>query len=182
MTKQSTDHQTYLWIDFETTGIDPAECQITEVGAILTYGPDTGFDEIERMATAIRLPYDTAWQRGALDMAKKSGLLDRLDIDDLPSLRRVRDEIARMILAYDQPILAARNAGFERGFIDAHLADLADRLHYRAFDVTPLCLIDPSLYDYDHGVEGRPHRALYDIERDLEYAREFVRRYQGVDQ
>jgi len=182
MTSQDTDHQTYLWVDFETTGIDPAECQITEVGAILTYGPDRGFEEIDRYQAIVDLPYDTAWRRVALDMAIESGLAARMDAAPGKKINRIVEDLCRVVARFERPILAARNVGFERGFIDAHLPDLADRLHYRAFDVTPLCIIDPSLYDYDHGVDGVPHRALYDIERDLEYAREFVRRYQGVGQ
>ena len=176
------DHQTYLWIDFETTGIDPAECQITEVGAILTYGPDRGFEEIDRFETVVHRKKDSQWYRGALDMARDSGLLDEMDRGHGRSLPQASAALFHRIVRFDRPILAARNVGFERGFIDAHMPDLSDRLHYRAFDVTPLCLIDPTLYDYDHGVDGTPHRAMYDIERDLEYAREFVRRYQGVDQ
>lgn len=71
----------YLWIDLETTGLDPARCAIAEVGALLTdesgergtvtrRGDDT-FDAI------VRLTADD-WQRGdgpALTMAAANGLL-----------------------------------------------------------------------------------------------------------
>ena len=168
----------YLWCDLETTGLDPDRCEITEIATIITKGPDTGFEEIEAQESLIDLPGDTMWQEGAYEMARDSGLLEELNDDN-----RGRDpvevgyDLSLALARFDRVYLAARNVEFERGFLEAHMPDLADVLHYRAFDVTPLFMIDPDLYDYDPDVEGTPHRAAFDIWRDLEYAREFVRRY-----
>ena len=175
----------YFWCDLETTGLDPAVCSITEIAVILTKGPETGFEEIDRYHRGVR-NVSPLWQATAYEMAKASGLLSpggelaaglvTVSSSDLGG------DLSRLIAKYDRPILAARNTAFERGFLAAHAPGVARRLHYREFDVTPLFLIDPDLYNYEHGVTGTPHRAMYDIERDLEYAREFARRYHGGGQ
>ena len=174
---ESPEH-VYLWCDLETTGLDPDRCEITEIATILTKGPDTGFEEIEAQESLIDLPGDTMWQEGAYEMAHDSGLLEELNNDGRGrSLSAVERDLCQTLARFDRVYLAARNVGFERGFLEAHMPDLAHILHYRAFDVTPLFMIAPNLYDYDPDVEGTPHRAAFDIRRDLEYAREFVRRY-----
>ena len=174
---ESTEH-VYLWCDLETTGLDPDRCEITEIATIITKGPDAGFEEITSKQSLIELPGDTMWQAGAYEMARDSGLLEELNNDG-----RGRDpvevgyDLSLDLARFDRVYLAARNVEFERVFLEAHMPYLSDMLHYRAFDVTPLFMIDPDLYYYDTGVEGTPHRAAFDIRRDLEYAREFVRRY-----
>lgn len=166
--------QTYLFCDLETTGLDPKSCSIIEIACILTRGPDTGFQEIGRYETFVE-PGPT-WERKALEMHQQSGLLNDMEgTRSLPIIAAAM-EARRIVAGYSRPIFAARNPHFDRGFIAEHMLVLDVALHYRQFDITTICLIDPSLYDYDHGVEGTPHRAMYDCERDLEYAREFVKR------
>lgn len=167
--------EAYLFCDLETTGLDARDCSITEIACILTHGPSTGFEEIDDYHALIS--GDRLWQRGAFEMAQESGLIEELDEKPTFSPGQVEAGVAQMIARFDRVYLAARNTAFERSFLREHLPGLEKCLHYREYDVTALTLTDPDLKDYDPDVDGEPHRAEYDIRRDLELAREFVRRH-----
>lgn len=193
MQDQKTD--LYVWLDVETTGLDPETCAVIEVGFIITDGPETGFREIPGMRGEIfvdpqRPGLASDAEKEAFEMHRKSGRwaawCDAADSGDIHRMMptrlvdqwlRAALEAVREVVPGARFYLAARNPQFDRRFIESDFPRFAKEMHYRNFDVSALCLVDPSLYDYEHGVEGEPHRAMYDILRDLEYAREFVRRY-----
>lgn len=170
--------QTYLWVDLETTGLDPDIHTITEIAMIVTKGPETGFGEIDRYESVIAVPGSVPWSLPALRMAEESGLFEELEAGKGSPMERVVVEAVRMILKYDRPILASRNTSFERSFLKKYLLPLEELLHYREFDVTPLRLIDP--LPFTNNDPGTPHRAMYDIERDLNGARAFVEAYNSA--
>jgi oligoribonuclease len=155
----------YLWLDLETTGLDPDTCCVIEVGAILT---DEDFVEIDRYDRVIGpKAYDpTAWERDALKMHRESGLLDA-HLDATPvAWRSHLNTMCRgyggSILSYGEVALAGRNPHFDRQWFDP------DGLHYRMFDVTTIYMLRPDLKP-----ANTSHRAIEDIEADLEAARAF---------
>lgn len=167
----------YLWIDFETTGLDPEKCAIVEVAAILTEGPAAGYTPIDTYYSLVDDEGAPCWSQYTIDMHTKTGLLADLAAGPAAKISDVEAALLKKIVYCKRPILAARNPQFERAFIASYMPKLDKRLHYRHHDVTTICQIDPTLYGYDHGVEGAEHRARFDIHRDLQYAREFARRY-----
>lgn len=191
----SDKKELYVWVDVETTGLNPATCSVIEVAFVITEGPETGFKEVAGARGSVfvdpghAIDEPTKEQKRAFEMHKESGLWAAwcrasdagYTYETHQADNWLCEFLAEVWLDYPAArlYLAARNPQFDRRFIESDFPRFAKELHYRNFDVSALCLVDPSLYDYEHGVEGEPHRAMYDILRDLEYAREFVRRFRS---
>ena len=128
-----------VWIDLETTGLDPISDTILEVGAIVTsedletvvMGPDIIVgqtdDVVERMVPEVR------------DMHQKSGLLDCVHASNA-TLDYACAAVTRFALDHLQdpsrtPV-CGNNIAFDRGFLARHIPDLNDLFHYRSIDVS----------------------------------------------
>jgi oligoribonuclease len=172
----------YLFCDLETTGIDPKRCEVLEVAAILTDGPEEGFRELCRYEAVVKLPDNSLWHQRAMEMHVKTGLIaveptvNSVHVADREIYTKMR-KVLSTDLVKGSLVLAGRNPQFDRSFIKRHLHYLHCVLHYRMLDVTTLitCLGYPA--EFVSGVDGEPHRAMYGIERDLELVREYTRLY-----
>ena len=168
-----------LWIDVETTGLDPCHHELLEVAAILT---DTRLNEVRRMHRVIR-PSDEAFSKAVRRvqlMHQESGLwAECFDTGDL--LADAMDELALLLdravqLSWDAGCgrrvqIAGSSPTFDREWILRYLTCAEDHLHYRTFDVNPL------RYAAGDRKDGpRPHRAIQDLEQDLAFTRDVVRR------
>src|SRR5690554_7393988 len=64
----------YLWIDLETTGLNPNLCEVVEIAAVLTTAEMKIVAEYESLVqTSNRL----SWQPAALAMHARNGLIER---------------------------------------------------------------------------------------------------------
>lgn len=132
----------YLWLDFETTGLDEFKDKVIEVAAILT---DDGFRELQVVNQLISLPPGYAhWEEWSdkfvVDMHKKSGLYkdwnaavaggtatNYLDAEDL---------ICDMLPVGGKVILAGSGVShFDFRFIRRYMPALAERLFWCPLDV-----------------------------------------------
>ena len=152
----------YLWLDLETTGLDPELDHPLEIGVILATEDEvlwerewvfhnSGFyltPEIQEMHTA----------NGLLEECTRSIL----------STEIVDEMLAQMVPAKAHP--AGRNVAFDLAFCRKWFPHLFKRLHYRCLDLTTLDLF--FRYPFDRP-NPQVHRALPDLQRD----REFYRRY-----
>ena len=173
-----------LWVDLETSGLDPKNDGVLEVAAILTEGPE--LVEVDSL-TAI-VPHNPervarACNGHVLRMHAKSGLLGALKTPAKcgPPLPVIDSDLAGMVLKHTAsgkpPMLGGSSVHFDRSFMKVHLPVAEKVLSHRNFDTSTLIAAE-KLAGFPEPEEEREvmHRALDDIQWSLKKAREFVRR------
>lgn len=171
----------FVWIDLETTGLDPKGGNILEVAwfitdnweivsqpqsYVVTPGPDTF--ELVKQDTVVQF------------MHENSGLLKDLVVGDTLLLEDIEDLILKDIHKYNYdevtPIIAGASVHFDRGWIAEHMWRLDRELSYRHFDVSTLIKFfnDLGFWELSDSQEPRTHRALDDISQTYALARKYV--------
>lgn len=176
-----------LWIDLETTGLNPHAARILEVCAYIAnfkrpfsahylidatvHDDGAGLnDEVRAMHTRNGLLGDCAFAGQPLDVVERV-LLERLSTDTEPE---------------DSIMVAGNSVHFDLGFLRVHMPTLAKRLHYRCYDVSAVrqfceSIGMPELPELTE--EQKPHRAFDDVIASIELARHcaaWIKTQQGV--
>ena len=135
----------YLWIDLETTGLDPRLDRILEVGWMVT---NENFRGRSNIRSAVVTPTKAALGYITTDtfihnMHSKSGLLEALMSPGTLVIEDVEDQILDALQDFpeDEPwYLAGASVHFDRGFIDTWMPRLSKKLHHRILDTSSLKL------------------------------------------
>lgn len=168
----------YLFLDLETTGLNPATDSILEVGwcftdsrfhslsdvdgAVVTTGPHT----LNEMSPFIQ------------DMHVESGLMrdllkpETLLLEDIEQM--ILDDYQKYNPLDERTLLAGFSVHFDQSFVNVHMPRLAKLISYQVMDVT-------TLKKFFHGIAGylpeavnvHKHRADYDVVESLEVARAY---------
>lgn len=176
-----------LWLDVETTGLDPSEDWIVEVGCLLTTldGHEVGesFEVVVAADEVITARLDSPEGRYARDMHARSGLLDAMASPDaLPwpdALTALRDWVhdhAR------RAHLAGFSVHFDRSFLQHHAPKVLRALHHRQLDVTSLELARRAAGFGPLRTPGKPaHRSMDDCRAALRVYRHWLERCQQAE-
>jgi oligoribonuclease len=161
-----------LWLDLETTGLDPRECKVLEV-AVMQADFATPF--------VVTLLYHAVIEHDGknlspfiLDMHTKNGLL--IECSTLPDALRIEEVDAALAHLVPQaasredlPVLAGSSIHFDHDFIRVHLPNFAKRLSHRHYDVSAVKLFCESI-----GMPKLPraeaHRAQADVLESIDHA------------
>jgi oligoribonuclease len=159
----------YLWIDLETTGLDPDNDRIIEVGWFLS----NGLEEVTAPQSVIITPDKTAWELMKSDlfvqtMHTENDLIKDMEYFGTILIEDAEDQILEELDREDEQlfILAGASVHFDRGFIRNWMPRLEKRLSHRHMDVSTLRMFFNDM-DYKSVAEretGSKHRALEDVQ------------------
>ena len=127
-----------VWIDTETTGLDPHKDYLLEFAVVIT---DDELSEVDRYESVIK-PRRRALRRMddfVANMHTKSGLLANLP--DGKSLAQVEAEVLAFLDKHDlveRLTLAGNSVYFDKAFIENHMPTLAKRFSHQILDVTSI--------------------------------------------
>ena len=169
--------KTIIWVDLETTGLDPQADSILEVymasapfldpfnatplyHAVLKYDPipsvlDTHHPTVREMHT-------------------KNGLWEECRGPNAKSFEEVREDLYRLVPIEaekdDMPIWGGSTVSFDRDFIREHFPYVAKRFSHRLYDITALKLFCASM-GMPKIPKGEAHRAEADIAESIHHGK-----------
>jgi oligoribonuclease len=153
----------YLWLDLETTGLNPWFDVILECGWFLTdqkLNPTTqGTSRLMGFPHALSLCTPEV-----AEMHKRSGLA----LDIKRKLTSLAEDVEEQILDDLPPATTVQLAGsgvhFDQKFLEVGMPTLIDRLHYRLLDVSSIERFVRDVVGFDIPKTDPVHRALPDAE------------------
>lgn len=160
-----------LWLDLETTGLDPYRDSVLEVG-VFQVPFETPFDlstEPDYHAVLSFNQWDGKISRAVREMHVKSGLVGECVLSEMPrdSVNEYLCEKFPPIIAVDGTpipyVLAGSSVHFDLVFIRRHFPTFARSLSHRVYDVSSLRLFCYSLGMPEMSKSDPKHRVLSDI-------------------
>lgn len=131
-----------IWIDTETTGLDPETDELLEIALVVT---DDDLHEVARFRSVLKQEnfQPSALDDFVLEMHVKSGL-----IDDLKKAEFTVEEIEDLLVDFlstqygeyelKTTPLAGSSVGFDRAFLKVQMPRLEQLLSYRTVDVSSI--------------------------------------------
>lgn len=160
--------QRLLWVDVETTGLDPRNRWMLEIALAITSESLEIEDKMEGVVH-VESPDSILWDPMAREMHEKNGLLKGLEFG-LPREELEEELILWLLRANGIGLaLAGSNPRFDREFIQSEMPDLAKLidLNHRHFDTSTFRI----LWNLPKLEEKPVHRAMDDVIRDIAQAR-----------
>ncbi len=111
---ESLDSLDYIVLDIETTGLEPTQHELTEIGALKIKGK-----ELQNIFSSLILPQNPI----PPEITRLTGI-DNDMVKDSPSARQILPSFLEFI---DSSILVAHNADFDVPFLKHHLKQLTDQ-------------------------------------------------------
>jgi len=164
-----------VWVDIETTGLDPVKDRILEVAVVIT---DNRLVELGMGHWVVR-PDGLALDAFLVKMHTTNGLLgDLKHAAALADVDVMAAGLVRVSGAAGGPICGS-SPHFDLSFLRLHMPLLARCFNHRCFDVSTLKLghlieLGPSLVKAQEEKADTAHRALADIRYSIACARELV--------
>jgi oligoribonuclease len=162
----------YLWLDFETTGLNPHNHAILEIAAVVTTDE---LHEVDRFEARIRpqIPY-TSWETWPQQTHSKSGLVEACKREGilLEDAGKILHAMIDLWWGKEKAVIAGLNPHFDRGFCEVHLPEVYPRLHYRMLDLSSFRLT-MGLWPSKPPCQ---HRALTDVLDEIKELRYYLHR------
>lgn len=175
------NNERIIWIDVETSGIDPKDCKLLQVACIVTDGHLNELGESferkvyysEDEVQAIRNSANEFVQ----NMHDVNGIWDSLSVEG-DSLENISRDLLQMLQKYSAPNsarLGGNSITLDRNFLKTYLPDVADHIHYRSYDLSSVAgwfeLHDPNFVPF---VKNSTHEALDDIRASIAEGRYYA--------
>lgn len=183
MTLQTTtlDPDTHLLLcDLETTGLDPADNLILEVGFVVT---TLDFKPVAMFSDLVKPDHQIDWSQlhhAVQEMHSTNGLADAIDAGkglDLDDVESGLVDWYRSLFGDAKVPLVGSSVGFDKSFIKEHFIDFPDMIHYRVIDfssVKELCRrYNPEVYA-KLPEKREVHRSIPDLDDTINEARFYV--------
>lgn len=158
----------YLWLDLETTGLDPKTRRIIEVACILTKDDMVPYGSYE---SVVYQNPNVGWDDVAKEMHQKSGLFNRVQTEGKDERVVITDLTSFLINFLKKPdkkiILAGNTVHFDRSHISEQWPVFMPWLSHRHLDVSSFKVYAEGLGVKKHSTETPAHRAMDDIQNSL---------------
>ena len=187
-----------LFIDLETTGLNPRKDDIVEVGAILIE-VDAENHALRRLGGFQRLnrkvDFNKIKNAHVLEMHKKSGLWEiavterqSSSYNKSMSLRGIEEQLLQDMrfagFELGKVMIAGYSPHFDLGFITQQMPLLRSALHHRVFDVSTLQTIwletNEEAANAAKDEEAKKHRAVADCEQALQTFVKWLRAWTNI--
>jgi oligoribonuclease len=160
----------FVFIDLETTGLDPVYDEILEVGIVIA---SDEFEIISCFSVQVWSPTarsklvtnDFVWK-----MHIKNGLVDACEEKGVP-VEVAEEDILRRLDEYswDPNIpMGGNGVHFDRAFLKVYMPKLHDWFHYRNLDVSPFKQLHAMIQPETLNLGNEDHRALPDAIEDVQ--------------
>ena len=166
-----------VWIDLETTGLDPDTEHVLEVACIVT---DAAFVELGRWS-AIKLDpvvREMHTTNGLLALVEAHGRYAR-GVDEMLCEWLQATAVINLDGTATPPQLAGSTISFDRAFLRRHMPKSFGCLHYRNLDVSSFNEMArrqwPAVYEGRPRSDTKAHRAMIDVEESINVARYYAR-------
>lgn len=173
----------FLFMDFETTGLDPRFDKPVEV-ALIVADENTEITERDRISIAIHS--EPEWWHHVnpkvIAMHKKSGVMER-SLASPYTFGETEELLMEVVLRHDARyrVLAGSSVHFDRRFIESFFPRLYGVLFHRQFDVSslyPVVFNIPGFPTHAMKKESeKPHEALADVEASMNIARHYMKAF-----
>ncbi len=158
-----------VWIDLETTALDPGEGFIIEAGIVIT---TRELDPVYRLDVLIPPPRHLEGSAQAILMHAKSGLLEEADSRGTWEISDVGNAFVRVINekgAAGSPLCGA-SVHFDRAWMRVFMPHVLGLLHYRNFDVSTFKIL-AEMQGLKLPEKREAHRVIPDLEDAIALAR-----------
>ena len=170
----------FLWVDLETTGLDPSKCRILEWAAVLANDGIDGDMAVDLFGGGvINQEAGDGWAAEmdpfVRDMHTCNGLIEECEAGAGHDLKKAEDLLitlaSGLITGPRSVVLAGSTVAFDQGFLRVHMPRLAKLLSHRCFDVSTLKMADRAWAGQPFK-KAEAHRAMPDVLESLAHAKE----------
>lgn len=157
----------YVFLDIETTGLDPKIGDVLEVGMVVY---DNNFNKLGVFSEVAHFSYapNMTWiDDFVVEMHTKNGLWEECRNSNR-SLRAVELDAIEFLMAsgWNGQPMAGSTINFDRAWLEHHLPKLAAKFHYRNIDVSTMKNLW-TMYEMPElqaNIKKEAHRAVADCE------------------
>lgn len=164
-----------LWLDLETTGLEPSVGRILEVAAVVTNDNLEEQWKGEWVVHQKRAEVTPLMDAYVTNMHTKNGLLDAIGEPGAVFLSQVEADLVQMVPKWfgdNKPILCGSSIHFDRKWLVKWLPHFEQLLHYRMGDASGSHELARRLTGLQLSKPDVAHRALADVRASIELARQ----------
>lgn len=164
-----TKTEALLWIDTETTAVNPSDGQLLEVGLMLTDMTGTTIEPIRAWTIRHDSISFTPRTEYAIYLHTRNGLIDESFTHGTDSTHAARTILETLTRYADQHRLhpAGTNVDFDLDWIESKLDLDTDMLDYHKLDLTPLRMLIRQTHPEPHTHQPTRHRVAECLQRDV---------------
>lgn len=167
----------FIGVDLETTDLEPEGGAILEVAAVKL---DAALNELDRFHAIVPHNLDNLVINDFVTaMHSETGLLGEVQdaqrhLDEtFHTALTVQAQLLDWIGEVDKPVLLGSSVQFDRKWMEYHWPEVIAKFHYRNCDVSSIKELISPLEIAEPEVDGKKHRAMYDILKSIGYARTY---------
>lgn len=168
-----------LFVDLETSGLDPNRDLILEVGLVATDSKMNSQGEWHGIIHHPRPFLESMLNEVTQKMHSDNGLISDCQCPHALSQYDAYNSIQMWIKdhKFDKRRMAGSNPAFDRGFLKAQMPSVEKLFHYGSFDMNTLYTFFSIVKDKNR-LES--HRSMDDLDRDIEQLKRFLGYYKRM--